>query len=188
MLNLKIMAPRIGAGPVETIPLLWWKSRTHICTSRLRTLPSSIHISINRYLTNTIAHSEVLSVDHETVTIWQNITLCPGHDYALSFEIVAAGCVGGAIWQAFAAGQTLGTVSDYVPPSGGAQVGPFFMSAIPAGPTGTGTPGSADYTTYQYDATGLNVYTQVALTFQCPSTSYGLGITELDNFSMYQTD
>ncbi len=154
------------------------------------TMASSVPdaLCINRYLANTIAHSVIGSENHEIVTISQNITLCPGHDYALSFEVVAVICAGGATLQAFAAGQTLGEVSNYVPPSGGAQIGPFFMSAIPAGPTGTGTPGSADYTTYQYDATGLMVYTQVAVTFQCSAVYYVEGIAELDNFSMYQTD
>ena len=125
----------------------------------------------------------------EEVIIKQDITLCPGHDYALSFDIVGLACPEGINWQAFAAGQRLGGASNYVLPSGGARVGPLTLSALPTGPKGSGTPGSADYNGYQYDADGTDVYTQVAVTFQCAAPCPNCQMVGvLDNFSMYQTD
>lgn len=125
-----------------------------------------------------------------TLTLVQNITLCPGHQYALSFETYFMGCNGvGLNWQAWAAGQELGSAVGYSPPYGGATVGPLYMNAIPSGPKGSGTPGSADYNSYQYDSESVRIYTQVAITFSCPAYKFlEGGMAEVDNFSMYQTD
>lgn len=126
-------------------------------------------------------------------TIKQNITLCPGHQYALTFDLDMLSCAasgGDVAWQAWAAGQELGSSQPgFTVPDGGTGIGPLYLNALPSGPKGSGTPGSADYNSYQYDPTGVQAYTELALVFSC--VNYWLidiVMGQLDNVAMYQTN
>jgi hypothetical protein len=119
------------------------------------------------------------------VTLSQNIAVCPGARYALTFEVRNVDISSNNChWAAWAAGQQLGSGTVSNPDATTfVSVGPIYMSALPAG-TGTGTSGSADYTTYKYDSGGLRAYTQLAIIATCDSS--GPAIVRIDTVSFYQ--
>ncbi|KAH8662393.1 hypothetical protein BX600DRAFT_498931 [Xylariales sp. PMI_506] len=100
-----------------------------------------------------------------TLALIQNITICPGHLYELTFSIGYTSLCPSLSWAAYAAGQTIGSgsLSNLAIFEDTLGIGPLYMNPIPAGPKGSGFPGSADYTTYHYSSDGVNIYTQLAL-------------------------
>lgn len=130
--------------------------------------------------------------DGQGFVVKQNITLCPGHQYALTFDLDLLGCDfgGDGAWQAWAAGQLLGSSQPgFTVPDGGTGIGPLYLNALPSGPKGSGTPGSADQNSYQYDPTGVQVYTQLELVFSCVNEFFlDIIFGQLDNVAMYQTN
>lgn len=80
--------------------------------------------------------------DSHGFVVKQNIKLCPGHQYALTFDLGELECVNGdAAWKAMAAGQQLGSSQPgLTTPDSGNGIGTLYLNALPPGSKGSGTP------------------------------------------------
>lgn len=89
-----------------------------------------------------------------------------------------------------AAGQQLGSSPPgFTVPDSGTGVRPLYLKALPSEPKGYGTPGGADENSYQYNPTGVQVYTRLEAVFTCVNSFFGDVVTgTLDNVAMYQTN
>ncbi|KAM0520671.1 hypothetical protein ACHAPE_003068 [Trichoderma viride] len=96
-----------------------------------------------------------LADGHEFV-VKQNIPLCPGYQYELTFDLPKLETVNGdAAWKAVAAGQQLGSSPPgFAVPDSGTGVGPLYLKALSSEPKRSGTPGGAD-------ENSINVYQDI---------------------------